>query len=1029
MQAVFNVGRLYFGGLSIVPVCKCLGIILLILVAPAPTQAQPLASVDFLTKAENQWLKEHPNIVLGVDPAWAPFEYIDKNGVYQGMAADFVMLVSRVLNLNMQPHKNLSWPEVLEKAKKTEIDLLPCVVKTPQRETYLKFTRPYLDFPMVIMTREDATFIRGLEDLEQQVIGVVNGSATADLIKAGFPGLQLKSFNTLAEAMESLSVGRIAALVDNLASISEVIHRKGITNIKVAAPTPFSFRLGFGVRKDWPELVSILDKTLAQISKKQNQSIQKQWISIKFEHGVDVPTITRYVTIGSIILFLVFAAIYYRHRLLQAELLAHSNSNIVHNITRTLDTETGDDFFKTLTGQIAKTLKADVVFIGLYQRGKKELVQTKAIFFDGKAQENFAYNLQHTPCLKVMENDYFIVPSEVCKRFPYDEQLRNMNIDGYAGIRLDDTKGQPLGILVALTHQPIVDPDDYRKLLNIFAVRSATELERNQYEKELHKLSLVVEVSPNAVIIMDTAGIIEYVNPRFEIVTGYHEQEVVGKKYHLFENQELNQHVLKALGEGLGWQSEIQHIRKDGRTYWADEQVIPIAGPEGTHHFVAIQQDITEAHNFTEEISYQATHDSLTGLINRLEFDRRLNSAIKAVRQVEAVHVLCFLDLDQFKLVNDSCGHVAGDEMLREIAGILKARVRQHDTLARLGGDEFTILMENCSVLQANKKVEEIRSLVEAYRFPWNERIFSVGVSIGLAEINNTIRDSVDLLKRADMACYAAKEAGRNRIHIYHDEDDILASRSDEMQWATRLNEAIDQNRFRLYAQTIKPTALDDNSISYEILLRLVEPENPMVLSPSVFMGVAERYGLATKIDRWVLENAFQWIGEHLNELAGIRHFSINLSGQTLGDDIALRDIISLLKSTDMPEGKIQFEITETTAISNIRRANGFIDAVKALGFGVSLDDFGSGLSSFGYLKNLSVDTLKIDGMFVKDILDDPTDEAMVKSINEIGHVMGLATIAEFVENEAIAIKLFDMGVDYVQGYGIGMPMPIDEIL
>ncbi len=430
----------------------------------------------------------------------------------------------------------------------------------------------------------------------------------------------------------------------------------------------------------------------------------------------------------------------------------------------------------------------------------------------------------------------------------------------------------------------------------------------------------------------------------------------------------------------------------------------------------------------SQKLVYLARHDFLTGLVNRHEFESQLKQAVLSVQRNAGTHALCFLDLDQFKVVNDTSGHLAGDEMLKQLSVILKEHIRDGDKLARLGGDEFGLLLENCSLSQVKSKIEAILSLVEDFRFSWDQKIFRVSVSAGISIIDRYSNSHIDSLKQADIACYAAKNAGRNRFHVYQAKDLELNEQSDQMMWVPKINEALEKNRFRLYVQAIKPTDPKKDYLHYEVLVRL-EEENGNIVPPGAFLPTAERYNLITKIDYWVIGKVFAWLNRNAEKLNQQTHFSINLSGQTLGDEKALTYISNLLEAGKVPPSIIQFEVTETMAISNLQVANHFIKSVKHYGCGFSLDDFGSGLSSFGYLKNLAVDTLKIDGIFVRDILDDPIDAAMVDSINTIGHVMGLKTIAEFVENEAIAKKLIELGVDYLQGYGIAKPIPIDHII
>jgi len=436
---------------------------------------------------------------------------------------------------------------------------------------------------------------------------------------------------------------------------------------------------------------------------------------------------------------------------------------------------------------------------------------------------------------------------------------------------------------------------------------------------------------------------------------------------------------------------------------------------------------VAERMQSNNKLIYQAKHDALTGLVNRREFEHRVERLLVTVKQDKDEHALCFMDLDQFKVVNDTCGHVAGDELLRQLGSVLQNTVRHRDTLARLGGDEFGVLMEHCSLDDAHRVAISLQKAIQSYQFLWEERSFKVGVSMGLVPITSVTINLTELLKDADAACYMAKDKGRNCIHLYHTEDTEIAQRHGEMQWVVKINQALEEDMFCLYAQAIVP--LDGSAEQhYELLLRMVDSKGK-IIPPGAFLPAAERYDLIEKLDTWVIENAFSLLTANPLFLKQVHFISINLSGQSLAKQEFLTFIISELDKSGIDAEKICFEITETSAISNLNSARKFISTLKGLGCQFALDDFGSGLSSFAYLKNLPVDYLKIDGMFVKDIVDDPIDHAMVKSINEIGHVMGMQTIAEFVENDEIKAMLREIGVDYAQGYGIGKPQPFDELM
>jgi len=423
-------------------------------------------------------------------------------------------------------------------------------------------------------------------------------------------------------------------------------------------------------------------------------------------------------------------------------------------------------------------------------------------------------------------------------------------------------------------------------------------------------------------------------------------------------------------------------------------------------------------------LSYQASHDALTGLVNRREFERRLER-ILATGLPDESHAVVYLDLDQFKVVNDTCGHVAGDELLRQVGAVLVSQVRKRDTVARLGGDEFGVLLEHCQQGQALRIAHQMREALQDFRFVWQDRGFTIGASMGLVPIGPGVDTVATVFRAADDACYAAKEQGRNRVHLYEPDDHELARRHGEMQWVPRIQEALAENRFALFYQPILPLG-ETGRAHGEVLLRLLDRDGDLIL-PSAFIPAAERYNQMQAIDRWVIRRVFAALRDP-DSVMPSGSVAINLSGQSLSDRQFLEFVEQQIEACAVVLERICFEITETAAIGNLSLAKRFFSALKPRGCRFALDDFGSGLSSFAYLKTLSVDFLKIDGGFVKDMMRDPIDHAMVEAIHRIGHVMGLETIAESVEDERILARLKAIGVNYAQGYAVGRPRPLRKL-
>ena len=444
---------------------------------------------------------------------------------------------------------------------------------------------------------------------------------------------------------------------------------------------------------------------------------------------------------------------------------------------------------------------------------------------------------------------------------------------------------------------------------------------------------------------------------------------------------------------------------------------------------VLVFHDVTELRGLARKMSYQATHDSLTGLINRREFENRIDQALDNARNSDVRHALCYIDLDNFKVVNDTSGHFAGDELLKQLTIKLRMELREADTLARLGGDEFGVLLEGCSVENAREPAENIRQIVEDFRFIWDDRAFRIGASIGLVPITGDSGTLTDVLSAADSACYVAKDQGRNRIHVYEPNDEALVERHGQMQWVQRIQDVLEQNRFRLFFQPIAKLNLppgEKHTIHGEVLVRMLDDNNELV-GPGSFIPSAERYCLMPAIDRWVVENTFRMLTLDKDQVTGkMSTCCINLSGQSLSDDRFMDFLVNQIRDSGVPTELLCFEITETAVIANLCQAAKMITVLRDMGCRFALDDFGVGLSSFSYLKNLAVDYLKLDGCFVKNMVHDPIDKAMVKAINQIGHTMNIKTIAEFVEDEATLRAVHEIGVDYAQGYALGKPAPIE---
>lgn len=581
-------------------------------------------------------------------------------------------------------------------------------------------------------------------------------------------------------------------------------------------------------------------------------------------------------------------------------------------------------------------------------------------------------------------------------------------------------------------------------LLAFFVSRRATKMEEALFrEKEL--AGVAFHSIDDAVISTTSEGRVEYLNPAAEKLTGWSLREAKGLplKTVFYVVSETTREALEhpAMqweldGPAVNVKRHSLLIRKDGQEFVIEDSVAPLRNRKGqTAGAVLVFHDITQTRRMAQQLSWQTSHDALTGLINRREFERLLGQFLENAKAQDKHHAVLYMDIDQFKLVNDTCGHLAGDELLLQIVSMLHPKIRENDVLARLGGDEFGVLLEGCRIDRALRIADKIRTAIQGYRFNWQDKVFELSISLGVVAVTAD-SDLASALSHAEAACYAAKDKGGNRVHLYQEGDDILAQRHGEMQWVSRINKAFEEDRFHLYYQEIVSTDPEHSEAEhFEILLRMKDEAGNLV-APAAFIAAAERYNLMPAIDRWVIRTLFASRGPYWRkkwEDCCARHTEfkilccINLSGTSLNDDMFPAFLREQIAQHQIPPQVLCFEITETAAITNLNKAVHFMHELNAMGCNFALDDFGSGMSSFAYLKVLPVSYLKIDGAFVKDMDKNPVDFAMTEAISRIGRVMGIKTVAEFVKDDESLEQLRKLGVGYAQGYGIHMPEPLLE--
>jgi diguanylate cyclase (GGDEF)-like protein/PAS domain S-box-containing protein len=593
-------------------------------------------------------------------------------------------------------------------------------------------------------------------------------------------------------------------------------------------------------------------------------------------------------------------------------------------------------------------------------------------------------------------------------------------------------------------------------LLLIGAIISRNLLRRTEQIEEALRLSREVAFAEqelshvtlhsigDAVISTDRVGRIRFLNTAAEQLTGWSAQDARERplsEVHRTLSPPGSGPEPEAIAAALADGSMVTPttgtilIRRDGRQTPVNERAAPIRDKQGQIvGFVLVLRDVTQERALAAQLQHLASHDELTGLVNRREFERLLDQAIEGHAAWGRPTAVLYLDLDQFKVINDTCGHQAGDELMRQVAGTVVQQLTVRDTLARLGGDEFGILLPDCDPQRALQLGEEIRRHISESRFAWQDKSFSINASIGILSIGDTPMSVSAVLSAADQACYAAKDHGRNRVQVYRRDDGELRARQGEMQWVERLNRALERDKFELYAQPIQAISSDAGSGAeahaprFEVLLRMVD-ERGGLIAPMAFIPAAERYGLMPAIDQWVIARACRELGARRRVESRVPKCMINLSAASVTNQSLPDFVATCISDNDLPPDSIGFELTETAAVSNLSSAGQLMRRLKALGCCIALDDFGTGMSSFAYLRKLPIDYLKIDGEFVKDMVRDAVDYAMVEAIQRIGRVIGIKTVAEWVEDEATLNELALIGVDYVQGFRIGVPIPLAEWL
>jgi diguanylate cyclase (GGDEF)-like protein/PAS domain S-box-containing protein len=701
---------------------------------------------------------------------------------------------------------------------------------------------------------------------------------------------------------------------------------------------------------------------------------------------------------------------------------------------------TGDTFFYSLARELAQFLSIDSVLLASCEDREQGIYSTLAYWCDGSYIMNQIISVLNSPCEDI--NGLCYLETSASELYPEAALLNTQfKVDGFFAIRLLDSSGNPVGLLAGMNRSALLMGKEKLDIIKHFSARAAAELERNLAANDvLHakeKAQVTLHSIGDAVITTDSVGCIDYMNPVAETLTGWRFHQVMGMSLeavlHLEDDvtgEVIPDPALRCLSEKriVAPKSDNVLVARNGERYSIQGSAGPMLDAKGDCiGVVLVFKDVTDSHRLQKLMVHKATHDPLTGLVNRSEFEQRLKKALQSTKEYENTHALLYLDLDQFKVVNDAAGHVAGDELLKQICTLLANQLRGRDTLGRLGGDEFSVLLENCPLSKASKVAQILIDVIREYRFVWDDKTYQVGVSIGIVPITAESTSTAELMTHADQACYCAKDLGRGRAHVYDAKDAELAKQHGEILQISDLREALAREQFQLLYQPIisLDAAQSGMGTHAEVLLRMLDQAGNYIL-PGSFLPAADRFGLMQAIDRWVIGKVFKDYA-HLFMQNPHLLLSLNLSANSIADDSLADYIVRMFDKSVVLPHQICFEVNETVVTNNLSNMGQLIDRLGGMGCKFALDNFGSGLSSFSFIKNLKIDYIKIDGNLVRDISEDAIDRAMVESINTMGHLLGIRTIAECADSESSIQALKSLGIDYAQGFYLGNPVSMDE--
>ena len=1001
-----------------------------------------------LSESEVEWLKANPVIRVGIDPAFAPYEWVNDKGEYVGISANYIQLIEERLNIQFEVIKDKPWHELIKMAKTGELDMFACIHFTQERNDYLGFTPAYVTNPRVIVNATRNGYIGSIEKLKGKTVAVENNYFTHDNLKRNYPDINLLVVDSTAQALAKVSTGEADAFIGDAAYANYAIKKANLLNLQFAGEAPGSSAYRFGIEKSKPELLSIINKALNSIEQSEREAIENTWMGISIKTGVQTKTIVQ----GSLVVVVLFLLLTYRQYRLnklslanqRAEEIAYNHQKKLLQFQKALYTLSSSSVFnlqeETMNNLVTvDAQQLDIARVSIwFLNEERSSMRCVALYNHGlTSNEPLELHCDDYPIyFKALSDTGFIIARDAVNN-PLTKEFSEKYLLPLGITSIMDTpiliRGKLIGIVC---HENIGRPKewsieelDFAKSIADQCARLELERESNEAKKNTLLSARVFSDTHEGIFIIDANTVIVDVNPALGEITGYSREEMVGQNPRILisgkQSPEFYQNMWQAISEHGHWQGEMWNRKKGGELYAALLTISVLKDDlDKVANYVGIFTDITSSKKQQEQLQLMAHYDVLTGLPNRVLFIDRFHQAIAHSKRSENQLAICFLDLDDFKPVNDNYGHDVGDKLLIEIAKRITANIRAEDTVSRQGGDEFALLFNDIeSFAQCVQTLERIYdALAQPYIIDGTPH--KITASTGVTLYPSDEGDIDTLLRHADQAMYQAKLEGKHRYHLFNPEHDQRTIQKHHQ--LEEIEHALENNEFQLYYQP-KVNMISGKVFGAEALIRWIHPERG-VIRPLDFLPVIEDTELEIKVGNWVIGQALQQL-EIWNKQEIEIEISVNVASYHLLSETFFAELDATLSKHPAVDSRyLQLEILESSALGDLNAIRTIIETCKeALGLNVALDDFGTGYSSLTHLRSLPVDTIKIDQSFVQDILDDPSDYAIIDGIIGLADSFSRQVIAEGVETTSHGLILLTMGCEEAQGYGIARPMPADD--